>query len=311
MYYDAKNSIFYIDTAGTGGETGTRQKINAWGAVKAVKDQRDQIIDDTYIKGISITDGKLSATLGNTVGLYDYSIVTGVKGSEESTYRFGDVNITRANIGLGNAKIFSGTCSTAAATAEKGVVCGEFTSEELVIGSSIKVTFSITNSAAVANLKLNVNSTGAKPIKYMYNAGVSNLPDKGYLVANQTYIFHYDGTNWVIDNIHYNTNSDTQQRTFRSNTNIELPIAGISTANSQTAAYAAISSGSYKAVYAAIPEDTTKLVTLNPSTGRVTAPEFNGKLSHSITFGNNGTFVFDGTADVVVPTYDGSYDLSS
>lgn len=30
------------------------------------------------------------------------------------------------------------------------------------------------------------------------------------------------------------------------------------------------------------------------------------KLNHSITFGNNGEFTFDGSQDVVVPTYDGS-----
>ena len=30
-----------------------------------------------------------------------------------------------------------------------------------------------------------------------------------------------------------------------------------------------------------------------------------GKLSHSITFGANGTFVFDGSQDVIVPTYTG------
>jgi len=38
MYYDVKDSIFYIDIDGTGGTTGTRQKINAWGAEKSLKD---------------------------------------------------------------------------------------------------------------------------------------------------------------------------------------------------------------------------------------------------------------------------------
>ena len=31
------------------------------------------------------------------------------------------------------------------------------------------------------------------------------------------------------------------------------------------------------------------------------------KLSHTLTFGNNGAYQFDGSADVIVPTYDGGY----
>jgi hypothetical protein len=42
MYYDATDSIFYIDIAGEGGETGVRQKINAWGAEKTLKDSLNQ-----------------------------------------------------------------------------------------------------------------------------------------------------------------------------------------------------------------------------------------------------------------------------
>ena len=69
---------------------------------------------------------------------------------------------------------------------------------------------------------------------------------------------------------YYDANTNTLQRTFRSTTNIELPVAGISTSSSATAAYSAISSGSYKDVYAAIPNDTAKVVSLNPSTGYLT-----------------------------------------
>ena len=102
MYYDVKDSIFYIDIDGTGGNTGTRQKINAWGAEKSLKDSLNQQIDTTYIKGISISDNKLSYTLGNgtshtvegTLGA-----VTGVKGNAETTYRTGQINLTPENIG--------------------------------------------------------------------------------------------------------------------------------------------------------------------------------------------------------------------
>ena len=56
--------------------------------------------------------------------------------------------------------IFYGTCSTPAATTTKAVTCTAFTAADLVKGTMIYVTFSTTNSGAVASLKLNVNGTG-------------------------------------------------------------------------------------------------------------------------------------------------------
>lgn len=144
--------------------------------------------------------------------------MTKVKGNNEASYRTGEVNLTPANI-LGTStsstywqgdntwarkRIFYGTCSVTGATAEKAVTCPEY--DTLTVGDIIVVTFSALNSAGVANITLKVNTTEAKPIKYMYNNAVNNIPSAGYLLA-QTYIFHYDGTNWVIDNMHYNTNS--------------------------------------------------------------------------------------------------------
>jgi hypothetical protein len=32
MYFDAVKSLFYIDTSGDGGTSGTRVALNAWGA---------------------------------------------------------------------------------------------------------------------------------------------------------------------------------------------------------------------------------------------------------------------------------------
>lgn len=95
--------------------------------------------------------------------------------------------------------IFKGTCSTAAATTTKAVVCPEFTSADLVRGAIVFVTFTYTNSGAVASLNLNVNSTGAKRLKYMRNAAESDLPGVGYLRANMTYRFVYTGSVWVCD----------------------------------------------------------------------------------------------------------------
>lgn len=106
--------------------------------------------------------------------------------------------------------------------------------------------------------------------------------------------------------------TDMAQRTYRSSTNVELPIAGLSTSNSKVAAYAPINSNSYKDVYAAIPENQAVMPTLNPSTGVITAPggivgnaATATKLLHKLIFGDNGIYQFDGSEDVTVPTYTG------
>ena len=105
----------------------------------------------------------------------------------------------------GNAGgVFYGTSSTAAGTAEKVVVCEDFTSADLVAGTVIAVKFTTTNSGAVGSLALNVNGTGAKNIKYINNGTIGNLTSAGYIKANTTYYFYYDGTYWVAL-FNYNT----------------------------------------------------------------------------------------------------------
>lgn len=81
-----------------------------------------------------------------------------------------------------------GTCSTAAGTAAKTVSCTGFT---LITGSEITVKFTVTNTAA--NPTLNVNGTGAKAIYYR-GAAIS----AGYLAANRTYTFRYNGTQYDL-----------------------------------------------------------------------------------------------------------------
>ena len=105
------------------------------------------------------------------------------------------------------ANIFKGTCETAAATTAKTVVCPDFTASDLVKGALIFVTFSATNTGAVASLTMNVNSTGAKSLKKQYNGGVTNLTSASELIANSTYLFQYDGTNWVNMTLDYNINT--------------------------------------------------------------------------------------------------------
>lgn len=89
-------------------------------------------------------------------------------------------------------------CSTAAATAAKTVALTGFA---LAAGSKVTVRFTVTNTAA--NPTLNVNNTGAKAIRYR-NAAIS----AGYLAANRTYDFVYDGSSWqLVGDLDTNTNT--------------------------------------------------------------------------------------------------------
>lgn len=189
--------------------------------------------------GVLYLWGKIKAKFLGKNEISSYA-VTRIKGEAENSYSQGDVVMTPAKIGaLGaNAKATSaskadtlttkraidgvdfngsaaiihfGTCSTVAATAEKAVTCTGFT---LVSGAWIAVKFSVTNSAAVANLKLNVSNgttnLGAKPIKYRGG----NLPSPATLSANRVYLFVYDGTNFeLIGDLDTNTTYSAASQT--------------------------------------------------------------------------------------------------
>lgn len=137
----------------------------------------------------------LPKTGGGTARFVDaLGVVTSVNGET------GDVTITASDLNAlkGNAGgLFFGTCSTAAGTVAKVVVCADFTADNLKAGAIIIVSFTATNSGAVANLTMNVNGTGAKPIKYINNGTLGNLSSAGYIKANTEYPFYYDGANWV------------------------------------------------------------------------------------------------------------------
>lgn len=125
---------------------------------------------------------------------------------------YGDVEGTSSENVVGNARIFYGTCPTAAATAIKEITCPKYDGN-LTIGDMLIVKFDITNSAAVANLKLKFSGQAdadAKPIKRQYNStGSNNLLAVGELNKDSISVFIYNGTNWILTNADYNTNDNT------------------------------------------------------------------------------------------------------
>ena len=98
----------------------------------------------------------------------------------------------------GNTKgSFYGVSPTAASTGEKTVTCAEFAPADKVAGAIVYVMFSKTNTASVDDLKLNVNSTGAKAIRIMENGELVKLPSADYLKIAMVYPFYFDGDYWI------------------------------------------------------------------------------------------------------------------
>ena len=96
----------------------------------------------------------------------------------------GDLNIdSPEKLGFG-----FGTCSTDAATEEKTVAVNDFI---LLKNGIVSVYFTMSNTAV--NATLNVNSTGAKPIR------INGTPvQPGFIKARTVVQFQYDGTAWNI-----------------------------------------------------------------------------------------------------------------
>ena len=114
------------------------------------------------------------------------------------------VDINGLEVDGSDTRVNYGICSTAAATVEKVVDCTGFA---LVTGSEITVKFTVTNTAA--NPTLNVNSTGKKAIYYR-GAAIS----AGYLAANRTYTFRYNGTQYeLVGDLDTNTTYSVTSKT--------------------------------------------------------------------------------------------------
>ena len=118
--------------------------------------------------------------------------------------------------------IYFAVCDTAAATTAKvasSIGTRKLTSETLTAGTICFVRFTVTNSGAVASLTLNIDGTGAKPIKQQLNtSATSDLSNKAQLIAGNTYMFQYNGTNWVSTFNYNNTYSEITDANLQSST---------------------------------------------------------------------------------------------
>lgn len=156
-----------------------------------------------------------------------------------------------------------GTCETAASTAAKTVTIGNF---KLYTGAWVVVKFVNTNTAAAASLTLNVDSTGAKAIKYKN----TNLTNVDMLAANKYTYFMYDGTNYQI--VEPDTSDTKVKQTPVGSTYTNYRPLLIGYANSATAGFSPteVSEQSY----------VTSSIYAQPSSGSIYATEFVGKVTH-------------------------------
>ena len=244
------------DTKNTAGSTDTSNKIYLIGATSQAANPQTYSHDTAYVG----TDGKL------------YSGSKVVIASGDTATAANKLKTTRAIDGVnfnGEAAVTHyGTCATAAATATKAVSITNFT---LVTGARVIVKFTVTNTAASPTL--NVNNTGAKAIQYRGAAITA-----GYIAANRTYEFVYDGTNYqLVGDINTDTNTDTKvTQTNDTSTNASLPVLVSATADSTTER-----TGTVKYV--------NGKVYVNPSTGNLFATKFVGPLTGNVTGNCSGS----------------------
>ncbi len=103
-------------------------------------------------------------------------------------------------------KLYYGTCMTEIDVKDKKVLCPRLKTDDLTAGVVVFVYFQNGNSAAEDSLTMEVGSTGTKPLKCLLRGQLSKLPYPDYILGYQTYMFQYDGTNWVLMNT--DTNDD-------------------------------------------------------------------------------------------------------
>lgn len=192
------SGALYANSAHISGEitatSGTIGGASITGGVLLIKDANiSGKISANHIDVSSITIGSLSGA--DNYALKDDVPTTVAEltdsGSYLTTSAASNTYATQTNLNneINARKAVYGTSSTDAGTATKAVTCSNFA---LYTGASVTVTFSKTNTSSAP--QLNVNSTGAKPIKSYTGA---NLTEGEYKwAAGATITFTYDGTNW-------------------------------------------------------------------------------------------------------------------
>lgn len=124
-----------------------------------------------------------------------------------------------------------GLCQTISSNPDKEVNLSGTSTFELVMGACVYIKFYNSNTAAVGDLTLNVNNTGAKAIKRF---DTTDLPTPGTISAGKVIPLVYDGTNWLWL-------GDVDTNTFYDNVTLGQGYATCSTAGNTAAKTASLS----------------------------------------------------------------------
>ena len=155
------------------------------------------ILKATIIDAVNGGDGKISADKINVSEIsIGQSQVSGLDTALSGKETAGAAATVQSNLNtLASGITWMGTCSTAATTAAKVVVCAGFNADDLKTGATICVRFNAANTLADA-ITLNVNGTGAKTI----SAGqdVSSETNQVLWASGSTIRFYYNGTYWRV-----------------------------------------------------------------------------------------------------------------
>lgn len=185
----------YFTKKGT--STRTAGHVVTWGSDDYTLEDGGYTIAKSVPADAVFTDTTYSNATTSSAGLmsqYDKTAVNLLQSIFEASTTFDGVILEPSLIEGNKSIVHYGVCSVSASTAVKTVYLSSGAGFDLVTGAWIAVKFSNTNTAAVGNLKLNVDSTGEKSIKYRN----STLPSAGTLASNHIYFFVYDGTDWEI-----------------------------------------------------------------------------------------------------------------
>lgn len=200
--------------------------------------------------------------------------------------------------------IWYATCSTAGATLLKeATITPATTNFKLGIGTAVNIKFDNTNSGARTSLTLNVNNTGAKNIKFINNNTITDIPGNGYILGGRTYLFIYDGTYWVIQNLNYNTNETNHILNNFSGKTGELGIW-------QTGLFMKDGSGTYQNI---CTDSSGNITRTNANTKKANTKGF--EIGSSIYFSPNNTYAANanitGAVYASYGVFDSRYSLNA
>lgn len=297
---------------------------DASGAASAVQTNLDAV-SDTLTEHTDNADIHFTATertkLSGIAAGAQVNTVTGVKGNSETSYRTGNINITKANIGLGNVDNTADSAKSVKYATSAGSATSSTKATQDADGNVIVDTYE-TKSDASAKLteakdytdtevakKANTSHTHAIADVTNLQTTIDTINDeidgsvKSLSVSGRTITYtKNDGTTGVITT--QDTNTDTKVTQTVTTTDAEYPLLASATANRTATATEAsrFASG----------------VTLNPADKSITATTFIGNLSGNATTATSATSATsatkatqDGSGNVITSTYETKSAASS